>query len=241
MNTAPPLRTFLAGLTLLGLAAATSPLAAEAPGEAPADSRLAKDGWRVLKFEDVPKAEFAALDENAISVTADSGFALLLRPTAGPEEKAQKLSWTWKVDAPVPATDLSTDKKDDRSLAVHVWFEKVPGTTYFFASLKRSLAESFLGLPADGKILTYVWGGNSPKGTIIDNPHFKGESKMIVLRPAKGSPIKKWVMENVNLTEDYKRAFGHAPRGVKFIAISADSDDTRVNSMGAVRDMRFLP
>ncbi len=72
--------------------------------------------------------------------------------------------------------------------------------------------------------IKYVWSSSLPKGTVLESP-YNSKTKIVVLRN-RSTPLGKWVSEEVNVYEDYKKQFGHEPDNVRAIAIMSDSNDT---------------
>jgi hypothetical protein len=58
----------------------------------------------------------------------------------------------------------------------------------------------------------------------------------VVLRN-DSSPLKKWVAEEVNVYEDYKRLFDHEPEPVQAIAIMSDANNTRSRAVADYDDI----
>ncbi len=87
-------------------------------------------------------------------------------------------------------------------------------------------------------MLTYVWGGNHPAGTVMVNPYFETKGRIIVLRSGN-EPAGQWLMEEIDFEADFEKAFGYAPPAPIYVAISSDSDDTNSRTMGAVADLMF--
>ncbi len=226
--------TFRHALAAFALAAATS--AAAAP--IPTGADLARAGWMLWTLDRVPATKFVGSDAGRIDVTADGAFGLLYRPVPAEDRDKMRLTWRWRVDATIPPADLARPGADDRPIAVHVWF---PDTeSGFIRRLARSIALSFAGVPVSGKVITYVWGGEVPRGTLLPNPHIEGDGVLIVLRGAR-DPLGQWMAEDVDLAADFERAFGRKPRPPTHVALSADTDDGGGRVAAAVADLGFAP
>jgi len=74
------------------------------------------------------------------------------------------------------------------------------------------------------KNIKYVWSSSLPKGTVLESP-YNSKTKIVILRN-QYTPLEKWISEEVNVYEDYKKLFGHEPDNVRAIAIMSDSNDT---------------
>ena len=87
------------------------------------------------------------------------------------------------------------------------------------------------------KAVKYIWSEKVPAGTRLDSN--MGLTQVRVLR--SGAPEKKgeWVVERVNVLEDYKNSFDvkEAPKPAG-IAVLTDSDDTKSSAQGDYANFR---
>lgn len=204
---------------------------------------LADEGWRVLEVPGKTPTRFTVSESGQIKATARDSVGFLYRkvaPDGGCEPSvgaAMRLAWRWRVDRTPPPTDQGAKGMDDRPLAVHVWFAGEDGSKGQWSLLDR-IGAWMLNHPLPGKALTYVWGGTGQRGDRLPNPYLESTGHIIILRPGD-SAIGRWFRESVDIAADYERAFGHPPSRPAFVAISADTDDTRGMSIGVVSDIAF--
>jgi hypothetical protein len=112
------------------------------------------------------------------------------------------LRWTWRALVLPHGADERNKETGDSGAAVYVVF---PGRFR----------------PANIK---YVWSTSLYKGTTTESP-YTSRTKIVVMRDVS-TPLGKWVAEEVNVYEDYKRFFGNEPEKVQAIAIMSDSNNT---------------
>lgn len=189
------------------------------------------DDWKLLVLPDKEPAEFKVSKDGALQVEAMNAVGFLYAQIDS--ASAKRLTWRWRVDKDIPPTDLSQSGRDDRPLAVHVWFPPKPEDISF-----RDRLGSLFGYPMIGRVLTYVWGGTAQRGAEMPNPHFE-ESKLIVLRSG-ATPTGQWFAEEIDIAADYQMAFGTKPPGTAYIAISADTDDVGGTSVARLDDLKLL-
>lgn len=203
-----------AALTILGLQAgpARASLERDAAATHPA---LAEAGWEVLRRAGKPLAVFAPDADGAVSVSADSAVGFLVRKADKP---TRYLGWRWRVDQAPPATDLRRKGKDDRPLAVTVFFPRDPG---MFGFVRRAMAGD---LP-DGRVLSYVWGGQDPAGARFPSPYMGDAGGLVVLQ-GPDVPTGEWVTACVDLGADYRAAFEAEAPPASYLALSSDSEDS---------------
>jgi hypothetical protein len=224
-------------LVLAGLVAFTISINANAQ-EKPKDMSLAEQGWREVLFDNKAPNNYFTHDDGSISVGTNESVSLIYKEVEVDLSKTPKLSWSWKVDVAIPPTDLRIKGKDDRSLAIYVSFPFDYERANFFERFFYKLVAAIKGEETPGRVISYVWGGDAQRGTISESPYLKSAGALITLREAKASG-GEWFNETVDVVRDYERIFGEPPNQPYQIAISADSDDTKLPSLGWVRDIRF--
>ena len=194
-------------------------------------------GWRQLSVPGKAETRFAKGPDGAIKVSAEDSAGFLYRAVPAGTKAGARLAWRWRVDMTPPPTDQSMKGMDDRPLAVHVWFDDGSAQNSPYSLLDRMGAWLF-DAPLPGKVLTYVWGGKRSRGESLKNPYLTENGRLIILRPGH-TPNGQWFAESVDVAADFERAFGYKAPPPRFIAISADTDDKRGVSMGAVSDLVF--
>ena len=201
------------------------------------EEQLSSAGWLRLGFDDVPNTEFESVGDS-IRIEAAASNALIYRKLTEEETEARVMSWSWRVDSQPPSKTLKKVDDDDRAIAVYVIFEINPRKLSFWGRIRSSLVARFSGLPK-GQILTYVWGGEDAIGDWFANPYIRSTGRVRVLRNAT-SPLGAWQQESVDLTRDFVAAFGYEPIKPVYIALSADTEDSRTKSLSWIRNMRLI-
>ncbi|MGB3408745.1 MAG: DUF3047 domain-containing protein [Jannaschia sp.] len=167
---------------------------------------------------------------DALSVGSDGTVSLLWKAVPESLRGATKASWSWSVEAGVPATDLRRKVGDDRNLALYFAFTD-PRTA---ATANPNRAGRLLRDP-NTRVIVYVWGDDDARGTVQDSPYLPG-LKTIVLRQAGTGRHS----EQVDLAADFARIFSAAPGVLVGVGVSADSDDTdtRIRATITAPDLR---
>lgn len=171
-------------------------------------------GWRYSKTkkEDVYYRILREVDNHYLSAKTKGSAVNFGREAKvtyrGREIKAslrlfQKLRWRWRVHDLPEGTDETDNEKNDSAAAVRL-----------------IIGRSRLN-PLAGKSLKYIWSETLPKGTVISS----NRQHMIVLRSGTDD-LGKWVWEEVNAYQDYRRLFGGDPRPVDYLGLLTDSDNT---------------
>ncbi|MEW6324752.1 MAG: DUF3047 domain-containing protein, partial [Nitrospirota bacterium] len=170
------------------------------------------NGWRPLTFPKIPRhtryeliKEGDAAVVRAVSEAAASGLVHEVRVDL---KDYPILQWRWKVEQVNRKSDVHTKQGDDYAARIYVTFEYDPDAVSLAGKAKYRLGRLLFGeIPIAA--INYVWENSTPKNTIVPSP-YTDFSRMIVIENA-GSPAGQWIMEERNVYEDYKRAFGEEP------------------------------
>jgi len=139
------------------------------------------------------------------------------------------VKWRWKVENVYEKGDAKIKAGDDYPLRIYISFKYDPKTAGFFERVKYKSAKLLYGEYPPQSSLNYIWANRKHKETIINNSYTK-KSKMILLQKGVLN-VEKWQTHEVNIIEDYQRAFGNKPPAVASIAIMNDSDNTGEKSV----------
>jgi len=144
---------------------------------------------------------------NAYSKDAASGILYKIR--FDPKEKPM-VSWKWKV--------LKFPNKQAATPETKGWLEQDDYAARFYVIFPRF---SFTMT----KALEYVWARDIPEGTVISSPY--SNNIKIIVAESGSSLFKKWVKEERNVYEDFRKAFNSKPGEVGAIAIMTDTDNSQ--------------
>jgi hypothetical protein len=147
------------------------------------------------------------------------------------------------VDAGPPPTDLTQKGGDDRAITLSVGFSEFGPSASLGTRAQHALAQAVAGdhrLPRS--VLAYVWGGTGREPRpFFTSPWTGGISRVRIMRPAD-SPRGTWMEERVDLSADWRAAFGGTAVPVlQEIALSTDADDTGSRVDAAVEAIRLHP
>ncbi|MHA6326031.1 DUF3047 domain-containing protein [Roseivivax sp. CAU 1753] len=183
--------------------------------------------WKVQRFSIFSGNDYD-FNGSSMSVVSDGTVSIAYRPLAESAWGARAAQWAWSVTDGVPATDLTQKGGDDRNLALYfVFLPEADAKALQGASITRLLNEDAI------RALVYVWGGDHARGDVLPSPYLGDRGKTVVLR-GSGTGAH---MENVDLAQDYARAFGGTPGALVGIAVSGDSDDTETRIDARLSDL----
>lgn len=210
--------TALAGALLLPFSLAGAGAVAAVIGFSAADAGKFPPGWKAR--EDEGRAVYAVrTEQDRAFLHAESrrdghqiGFELSADPRRTPW-----LRFVWRaVGLPTGGNERVKDTNDS-ALGVYVIFEG-------------------WGIPP--KTIKYVWSTTLPAGTSTESP-FTSRVKIVVLRSGP-EQVGRWVEEQVNVLEDYRRLFRDedVPK-IKGIGVLTDSDNTGSSAAGDYLSFAF--
>ncbi len=184
-------------------------------------------GWKPLTFKKVPTHTLYAVvrDGDGAVVRADSraGASGLTREVSIDLKDYPIVAWRWKVANVIARGDVTTKAGDDYAARLYITFAYDPDKVSFSKKAKYKAGRLLFGDIPIGAI-NYIWDRWTPQGTIVPNA-FTDFVKMIVVESGDAH-VGRWMEEERNLYEDYRRAFGEEPLPVNGVAIMTDTDNT---------------
>ncbi len=177
-------------------------------------------GWEKKVF----KGETAyrpVVEEGRPAVKAESratASALIYKVSLDPKTYP-RLSWSWKIVHTIGKGDERTKAGDDYAARVYVVFP----STFFWRT----------------RAVNYIWANRLPPGTFLPNA-YTGNAVMVAVESGDGN-AGRWIDEERNLVEDYRRAFGEDPPAVGAVAIMTDTDNTGEQAVAWYGAIRLLP
>lgn len=225
------------GLMLAGSACAAPPPLID-------DSGRIEAGWRVrgLPKQRAPLTQFSVARVDgvqAVRVQADASYGNLAHAIE-PPLMARQLQWRWRLEQGNPQADLSERSGDDVALRVCLSFalpfEQVP----FIDRQLLRVGQAAAGEALPTATLCYIWDSHLAPGTLLPNA-FTRRVRYIVLRGPQDA-LAQWVDERRDVAADFRRAYGDesaAVLPVDGLSIGADSDNTRLSTVGHVAQLKL--
>jgi hypothetical protein len=149
-----------------------------------------------------------------------------------------KARWRWKVSNIYVKGNAKTKAGDDYPLRVYIMFEYDPDKAGTFEKMKYGLAKKLYGVYPPHSTLSYVWASKEEPGDIIESP-YTDKAKMVLLQRGTKN-VGTWQDEEINILEDYQKAFGAKPPVHARIAIMNDSDNTGESSVSSMEFIEVL-
>lgn len=194
------------------------------------------DNWRLVHFPKVPQHTTYAIEtsgaEGFLKTESKASASALVYKHEFNVFEHSRARWRWKVNNLY--RNASPDRKsgDDYPIRVYINFKYDPETAGPVEKVKYGLAKKLFGEYPPHSSLSYVWANNEGQKLILTNPYTE-RAKIIALEKGNKN-VGTWRLEEVNILEDYRRAFGAEPPAVASISIMNDSDDTGQESVSYI-------
>jgi hypothetical protein len=226
-----------------------SPPAAEIPAqevlpkfsEQPAKSAL-PSGWSFYRLAPYKKNTAYRLENyqgktvlSANSRRSASGLAVKLRPQS---PRDLWLEWEWKAVGKIPNADNAIRYADDAPLRILVAFDGNKSKLPLKEQLTFEVAGMLSGREMPYATLMYIWAGNSPLDSVIDNT-FTSRVKMIAV-DSGWQHTGQWRKHARDLSADYRAAFGEDPGDVIGVALLTDTDNTKSQVKALYGDIELV-
>jgi hypothetical protein len=140
-----------------------------------------------------------------------------------------KVRWRWKVDNIYKKGNSLEKSGDDYPIRVYIFFKYEPEKASFGERIQYGLAKAFYGKYPPYSSLNYIWESRRQENNMVISPYAQ-ESMMIILEAGEEN-VGKWKEEDINIIDDYHKAFGKDPPSIASIAVMNDSDDTGESSV----------
>ncbi len=177
------------------------------------------DDWRTQVFEGETDYRIARDEDGrtALRAVSDAAASGLYREITVDLTETPWLRWSWKVDN-ILQVDERTKAGDDFPARVYV---VVSGGALFWRT----------------RSLVYVWSSHQPVDTLWGNP-FTGNARHIAVRSGP-EQLGRWLEEERNLREDWRRAFGEDLDQIDGVAIMTDTDNSGQAASAWYGDIEF--
>jgi hypothetical protein len=195
--------------------------------------------WQPLTFPGVAnRTGYRLVEDGGRTVLrADArgaGSGLMRRNEADPRTHPL-LAWRWKIAGVVDGSDATQKYGDDYAARVYVMFKYDPARVSGLDRSKYALMRLFYGEDPPHASLVYVWDNRLPPGTVLTSP-YTDRVRMIVVRSGNAE-AGRWLSEERNVLDDYRRAFGEEPPAIAGVAVMTDTDDTGASATGWYGDI----
>jgi len=199
------------------------------------------NGWQPLTFRRIERHTDYSLVEDSgtlvVKAVSDESASALRRAISVDPAEYPVIEWRWKIKNLLQKGDVTRKDGDDYPVRIYVTFAFDPDKAGYLEKLKHEAARLIQGQDVPYRAISYIWGSNSPVGTVIANPYT--DRVMMFVVQSGDEKLQQWVTERRNIHDDYKKAFGEEPTMISGVAIMTDTDNTRESAVAWYGDIVF--
>jgi hypothetical protein len=242
-NAAALLILFFVTIACLPVALAEAPSVIEVgpfSAETPNNSLPAQ--WEPLYFKNIePHTDYRLVDNGGqvvIKATADASASGLIRKITIDPREYPIVQWRWKITKVLKKGNVHRKDGDDYPARLYILFKYHPDKLGFFEKIKYEAIKLFYGEYPPLASINYIWASNAPEDMVVPNPYTK-KAMMFVVESGKKN-LNRWLTEERNLYEDYRKAFKDEPPMISGVAIMTDTDNTGESATAWYGDILFV-
>jgi hypothetical protein len=192
------------------------------------EGSLTPMGWKSWTFKKIERhTTYVTVREDGnvvVRAEASASASGLIREVKVDPKEYPVLAWRWKVSNAYTKGDVSRKEGDDYPARMYVAFDYDPQRLGFVDRAKHAAVKLLYGEAPPLRVINYIWESKAPKDTITSSA-YTDWVKMIVVE--SGNELSnRWIDEQRNILEDYRKAFGEEPSTITGIAIMTDADNT---------------
>jgi hypothetical protein len=180
------------------------------------------EGWKGGTWGS-PKYDFEVVEadgQRVLQLKSEGDSSTIARDIKGKVDLKETpiLEWRWRVTKLPRGADARKGETDDEAGQIYVTWPRFPEAV-------RS------------RVIGYIWDTTAPVGSIFKSEKTGTVSYVVVESgPAK---LGRWITEQRNVVEDFKKIYGAEPESPGVVSISIDSDDTRSSAEAFVGSLLF--
>lgn len=186
------------------------------------------ENWRPLFFPRIKQHTTYSIDregsDHVLKAVSNSSASGIIHKKEFNVYEYPGVRWRWKVSNVYARGNEKSKAGDDYPIRIYIIFKYAPEAASFGQRIKYGIAKTIYGEYPPHSSLNYIWANKRHAERYITNA-FVEEAKMVLL---EAGPEKTgiWVQEEIDILEDYQKAFGTKPPAIASIAIMNDSDNT---------------
>jgi len=197
--------------------------------------------WKPLTFKKIEKhTTYTLVKDNGIVViraVAEASASGLTREVKIDPKEYPIIQWRWKVSNVLKKGNVHKKEGDDYPARIYITFEYDPSKLSFFEKAKYKTIKLLYGQYPPLAAINYIWESKAPVGTLVPNPYT--DRVMMFVVESGTDKLTQWVVEERNVYEDYKKAFGGEPPMISGVAIMTDTDNTGESATAYYSDIVF--
>jgi hypothetical protein len=200
------------------------------------------DNWKPLFFPKIKKHSTYTIETegqvHVLKTESNGSASAIVYKKSFTVYEHPRVTWRWKVGNVYKKGDARTKEGDDYPIRVYIMFEYDPEQAGALEKIKYGLAKSIYGEYPPHSSLSYVWSNKDDADTFLVSP-YTDKAEMVLLEKGQ-EKVGTWVEEEINIFDDYLKAFGVKPPVRARIAVMNDSDNTGESSVSYMEYIEIL-
>ena len=198
-------------------------------------------GWQPLTFSNIEQhTDYSLVEEDGTTVVkavSEQSASGLVRGLSIDPAEYSLIQWRWKVNNVLLKGDVRSKAGDDYPARIYITFAFDPARAGYLERLQHKAVQLIFGEDVPYRAISYVWGSNSPVGTMIANA-YTDRARMFVVHSGSDN-LQQWQAQERDVYKDYKQAFGEEPTLISGVAIMTDTDNTQESAVAWYGDIIF--
>jgi hypothetical protein len=194
------------------------------------------DRWKPFYFPKIHKHTVYSIEQDGehhiLKAESNASASAIVYKDSFNVNDYPRIKWRWKVNNVYVKGDARLKSGDDYPLRIYVMFEYDPDKAGMLEKMKYGIAKTMYGEYPPQSSLSYVWASKEEQESFIVSPYT--DRAMMVLLQMGAKNVGTWQDQEVNIVDDYQKAFGSKPPIRARIAIMNDSDNTGERSMSSM-------
>lgn len=199
-------------------------------------------GWKPLYFEKVTNRTTYTIEKEGgnyfVKAESNASASGIYKEVDIDPKIYNTIQWKWKAENILKKGDETKKTGDDYAARVYIIFRYDHENASLWEKTKYGAVKLIYGKYPPKAVLNYIWANKLPKGDAIDNA-FTDRAKMMAVESG-GSELGKWISEERNIYEDYKRLFKEEPPHIMGVAIMTDTDNTGESAVAYYDDILLM-
>ena len=200
------------------------------------------EAWQPLTFSRIKRhTEYALVEDGGtvvVKAVSDRSASGLTRGISISPLEYPVIRWRWKVNNILQNGDVTSRDGDDYPARIYITFAFDAERAGYLERLEYEAARLVQGQDIPYRAISYIWGNNSPAGSMIANAYT--DKVMMFVVESGTEKLQQWVTEQRNVYADYRKAFGETPPMISGVAIMTDTDNTGESALAWYGDIVFL-
>ena len=200
-------------------------------------------GWEPVKLGERKRpTQYTLVEDGGVIVlhaNAVGAAAGLAQFAVFDVRSAPVVEWRWKAGSLIQGADNRIASKDDAPVRLMFAFDGDKSQLSLVERAVFYLTEKLSGRELPYALLQYIWAGDIPVGTVLENPYTR-RVRMLVVASGPGG-VGTWQSLSRNLHDDFRHAFQEEPGLLTGIGVMTDTDNTGGSVDAWYGDIRFLP